>query len=243
MTELQGGLSSPRSLGVSKAGVVQEGAALPRSRYTPRDHRQPRAQTPIQLEQALWQQGIQVIGGIDEAGRGAWAGPVSAAVVVLPSDPEIGLVLSGVRDSKQMTARQRDRWAGQIKAAAVAWCVGLASAEEIDRIGILPATRLAMTRAIQGLSLFPQYFLFDFIHWKDCPYPGEKLVKGESRSLSIAAASVLAKTARDALMRELDEEYAAYGFGRHKGYGTPLHQQAIREHGLCPAHRKSYRIT
>lgn len=197
----------------------------------------------LHLEQALWQKGIQIIGGIDEAGRGAWAGPVSAAAVVLPNDPQIGLTLSGVRDSKQMTARQRDHWAAGIKSVALAWSVGMASAAEIDTIGILPATRAAMMRAIQGLSLFPEYFLFDFIHWKNCPYPGERLVKGESQSLSIAAASVLAKTARDTLMRELDVEYPYYGFARHKGYGTLFHRQTIRALGLCLIHRKSYKIT
>ncbi len=196
----------------------------------------------LHLEQSLWQQGIQFIAGIDEAGRGAWAGPVMAAVVVLPNDPRIGATLNGVRDSKQMTLRQRERWAVEIKSAALAWCVGLVSAAEIDAIGILPATRTAMTRAIQGLAFRPEHFLFDFIHWKDCPYPGEKLVKGESQSLSIAAASVLAKTTRDDMMRELDREYSVYGFARHKGYGTKIHQEAIRKFGLCLIHRKSYRI-
>jgi ribonuclease HII len=119
----------------------------------------------------------------------------------------------------------------------------MVSAAEIDTIGILPATRTAMTRAIQSLALMPEHFLFDFIHWKDCPYPGEKLVKGEAQSLSIAAASVLAKTSRDALMRELDGDYSDYGFARHKGYGTAFHQQAIRRFGLSPVHRKSYKIT
>ncbi len=200
------------------------------------------AMTPVTIEQSLWQKGFKLIGGIDEAGRGAWAGPVMAAVVVLPNDPQIGLTLNGVRDSKQMTPRQRERWAVEIKSTALAWSVGLASAAEIDVLGILPATRAAMTRAIEGLSLPPEHFLFDFIHWKDCPYPGEKLVKGESQSLSIAAASVLAKTTRDNMMRELDGEYTEYGFARHKGYGTAFHQAAIREFGLCPVHRKSYRI-
>jgi ribonuclease HII len=121
--------------------------------------------------------------------------------------------------------------------------VGIASAAEIDAIGILPATRAAMTRAIESLPLTPEHFLFDFIHWKDCPYPGEKLVKGETQSLSIAAASVLAKTARDAFMRELDAEYKEYSFARHKGYGTKIHQEAIARLGLSPIHRKSYHIS
>jgi ribonuclease HII len=197
----------------------------------------------LHLEQALWQKGIQHIGGLDEAGRGAWAGPVMAAVVVLPNDSRIRLTLSGVRDSKQMTPRQREHWAVEIKSVSITWSVGIASAAEIDAIGILPATRAAMTRAIESLPLTPEHFLFDFIHWKDCPYPGEKLVKGETQSLSIAAASVLAKTARDAFMRELDAEYKEYSFARHKGYGTKIHQEAIARLGLSPIHRKSYHIS
>ncbi|MGC1374809.1 MAG: ribonuclease HII [Anaerolineales bacterium] len=196
----------------------------------------------LHLEQSFWQQGFQFIGGIDEAGRGAWAGPVSAAVVVLSNDPQIGLTLCGVRDSKQMTPRQRERWALTIQSVALAWSVGMASAAEIDDIGILPATRTAMTRAIDGLPQPPERFLFDYIPWKDCPYLGQRLVRGESQSLSIAAASVLAKTARDALMRDLDAEYPYYGFARHKGYGTAMHREAIQAHGLCCIHRKSYKI-
>lgn len=196
----------------------------------------------LHLEQALWQSGIKYIGGIDEAGRGAWAGPVMAGAVILPNDPQIRLTLAGVRDSKQMTPRQRERWVLEIKSVALAWSVGMASAAEIDEIGILPANRLAMTRAIDGLSLAPEYHLFDFIHWKNCPYPGEKLVKGETQSLSIAAASVLAKTTRDALMRKLDLEFPSYEFARHKGYGTTIHQAAIAKLGLSPIHRKSFKI-
>jgi len=197
----------------------------------------------LQLEQALWQKGIKFIGGIDEAGRGAWAGPVMAGAVIFPNDPRLRLTLAGVRDSKQMTPRQRERWVLEIKSAALAWSVGVASAAEIDEIGILPANRLAMTRAIQGLSLTPEYHLFDFIHWKDCPYLGQRLVKGETQSLSIAAASVLAKTTRDALMRELDGQFPGYEFWRHKGYGTKIHQTAIAKLGLSPIHRKSFKIT
>ena len=196
----------------------------------------------LHLEQALWQKGIQRIGGIDEAGRGAWAGPVMAGAVILPNDSRIGLTLAGVRDSKQMTPRQREKWALEIKSVALAWSVGMASAAEIDEIGILPANHLAMTRAITGLTLTPEYHLFDFIHWKTCPYPGEKLVKGETQSLSIAAASVLAKTARDELMRTLEDQYPGYGFARHKGYGTAIHRAAIISLGLSPVHRKSFKI-
>ncbi len=197
----------------------------------------------LHFEQTLWQNGIKHIGGIDEAGRGAWAGPILAGAVILPNDSQIRLTLAGVRDSKQMTPRQRERWAAEIKVAALAWAVGIVTAAEIDEIGILPANRLAMIRAIAGLSPSPEYHLFDFIHWKDCPYPGQRLVKGETQSLSIAAASVLAKTARDALMRELDGQFPGYEFGRHKGYGTKIHQAAIAKLGLSPIHRKSFKIT
>jgi len=197
----------------------------------------------LHLEQALWEKGIKFVAGIDEAGRGAWAGPVMAGAVILPNEPCLASNLSGVRDSKQMTARQRERWALVIKSVALSWSIGLSSADEIDRIGILPANRLAMTRAIDDLALHSEYHLFDFIHWKDCPYPGEKFVKGEQQSLSIAAASVLAKTARDELMRALDFEYPGYGFARHKGYGTRVHHSAIQELGLCEIHRKSFSIT
>lgn len=197
----------------------------------------------LHLEQALWQRGFQFIGGIDEAGRGAWAGPIMAGAVILPRDAHIQLSLAGVRDSKQMTPIQREHWASQIKSFALAWAIGEVSAAEIDEIGILPANRLAMQRAIRNLNPAPDYYLFDFIHWKDCPYPGERLVRGETQSLSIAAASVVAKTGRDAIMRELDEQFPGYGFGRHKGYGTAIHQAAIQNLGLCGIHRKSFRIT
>lgn len=196
----------------------------------------------LHLEQALWKTGYKYIGGIDEAGRGAWAGPIMAGAVILPNDFNIQSNLSGVRDSKQMTPRQRERWALEIKSIALAWSIGEASATEIDEIGILPANRLAMLRAIEGLALIPNYYLFDFIHWKDCPFPSEKLIRGETQSLSIAAASVLAKTGRDALMRKLDEQFPGYEFWRHKGYGTVRHRAAIQRLGLAPIHRKSFKI-
>jgi ribonuclease HII len=196
----------------------------------------------LHLEQALWKKKVRYVGGIDEAGRGAWAGPVIAGAVILPNDPQIQRNLIGVRDSKQMTPRQREYWAAEIKSTVLAWSIGAASAAEIDQIGILPANRLAMIRAIAGLALTPDYYLFDFIHWKDCPYPGERLVKGETQSLSIAAASVLAKTERDELMRRLDKQFPGYELSRHKGYGTAIHRAAIQKLGLAPIHRKSFKI-
>jgi ribonuclease HII len=197
----------------------------------------------LHYEQALWDQGKHFVAGIDEAGRGAWAGPIVAGAVMLPNDPDLAKKLKGVRDSKKMSAHQRENWAKIIKSVCLTWSVGICSAAEIDQIGILPSNRLAMVRGIDGLIPPPEYYLFDFIHWKDCPYPGEKLVRGEMRSLSIAAASVLAKTARDELMRTLDLEYPGYGFARHKGYGTAFHYGAIQQLGLCEIHRKSFTIT
>ena len=198
-------------------------------------------ETPeLRLEQDLWRSGVKFIGGVDEAGRGALAGPVMAGVVILPNDPQIGLTLSGVRDSKQMTARQRSLWAARIKSVALAWAVGSASAAEIDSNGILPATRTAVQRAIQNLALMPEFLLMDYIHWPGLKNPHLMMPKGESRSLSVAAASVLAKTERDAVLISLDERYAGYGFARHKGYGTEAHRAAIQQIGYCPEHRRSY---
>ncbi len=196
----------------------------------------------LHLEQALWEKGFHFIGGIDEAGRGAWAGPVMAGAIILPNHANIQHSLAGVRDSKKMTPRQREYWAQVIKAEALAWSIGSTTNAEIDEIGILPANRLAMQRAIEGLTLMPEYYLFDFIHWKNCPYPGEKFIRGETQSLSIAAASVLAKTERDALMHILDDQFPGYELGRHKGYGTAIHRAAIQRLGLSAIHRKSFKI-
>jgi ribonuclease HII len=206
----------------------------------------------LEFEQALWNGGFSCVAGIDEAGRGAWAGPVAAAVVILPR-PELarartarlsdrGEALRGVRDSKQMTPLAREAWAPRIKEIALAWGVGFASAEEIDTIGILPATKLAATRAIESLSLSPDYLITDYLIFPKIPLPQTALVKGDRRSLTVAAASVLAKTARDALMRELDGKYPGYDFARHKGYGTPQHRAALAEWGMCSIHRKSFAI-
>ncbi len=197
----------------------------------------------LDLEKNLWQAGHQFIAGVDEAGRGAWAGSIVAGAVILPRDEDLQHKLAGVRDSKKMTPRQREFWVEKIKQYALSWSVGIVSAQEIDTIGILPANRLSMIRAIQLLDPPPSFFLFDFIHWKDCPFPGERLIKGESKSLSIAAASVIAKTFRDSLMRQLDEFYPGYEFSRHKGYGTLIHRNAIKKLGLSEIHRKSFNIS
>lgn len=194
----------------------------------------------LHFELSLWQAGQTAVAGLDEAGRGAWAGPVCAGAVILPPDPAVLNRLNGVRDSKQMTPRQRAAWAEQIQAAALTWGVGFASNEEIDAQGILPATRLAMQRALQALSLPPQHLLIDALRLPGDACPQTALIKGDARSLSIAAASVLAKTSRDALMTGLEEQFPGYGFARHKGYGTSQHREALVALGPCALHRFSF---
>jgi len=195
----------------------------------------------LEFEQRLWQEGYRIIAGLDEAGRGAWAGPVVAAAVVLPNDPRVSDLLSGVRDSKRMTPGQRERWRGCIQSAAVAWSVASATHEEIDMMGILPATCLAMQRALDELHNPPNHLLVDYIHIPNCACPQLSLPYGDCRSLSIAAASVLAKTGRDAWMVQMDEAFPGYGFAQHKGYGTAQHRQALMQKGMLPIHRRSFR--
>lgn len=195
----------------------------------------------LYFESRLWQAGILLVAGLDEAGRGAWAGPVAAAAVVLPIDEAVVERLSGVRDSKQMSPSQREFWAEAIRLEALAWGVGFASQEEIDQVGILPCTRLAMQRSLDSLSNVPEHLLIDALVLPENMLPQTALIKGDSRSISIAAASVLAKTARDALMRNADVHWPGYGFARHKGYGTAIHQAAIEKLGPCPLHRMSFR--
>ena len=195
----------------------------------------------LTFEQALWKNGSSLVAGIDEAGRGAWAGPVVAAAVVLPAGANWGQVLNGVRDSKQMTPLQREKWVVEIKNVALAWGIGFASHAEIDTNGILPATRLAMERALENLSCTPTHLLIDAVRLAKIPLPQTALIKGDQRSLSIAAASVLAKTARDAWMVEMDTCFPKYGFVAHKGYGTRRHQAALALHGACEIHRRTYK--
>jgi ribonuclease HII len=196
----------------------------------------------LEYEKRLWKDGFAHIAGIDEAGRGALAGPVSAAAVILPKDAHLTRTLNRVRDSKQMTPLERETWAPRIQAAALAWGVGFASAAEIDMLGIVPATKLAAARALESLSLNPDYLLTDYLLFPELELPQTALVKGDQHSLSAAAASVLAKIARDAVMREAEAQYPGYGFARHKGYGTQAHLSAVRRLGLCPIHRRSFTI-
>ena len=201
-----------------------------------------RRKPDLRLEQALWRQGVRWVAGIDEAGRGALAGPVAAAAVILP--PEVDeAVLDGVFDSKQLSPRRREMAAEAVRKVALAWAVGFASAGEIDRWGILPATRLAVRRALAQLSTSPEFLLLDYLLLPEVGLPQTALPKGDAQVLSIAAASVLAKTLRDALMREMDERYPGYGFAQHKGYGTQKHREALRRLGPSPIHRRSFRLT
>ena len=196
----------------------------------------------LNFEQDLWQSGLSYVAGFDEAGRGAMAGPVAVGAVILPADaPHLPRTLAGVRDSKQMTPRQRDLCAPIIKETALAWNVAFASPEEIDQLGIVAATRLAAMRALMALSLVPDYLLTDFrLELPEFDISQTSLVKGDALSLSIASASVLAKTSRDALMRELDTQYPGYGLGQNKGYGTQAHRSAMMRLGYSPVHRKSF---
>lgn len=191
----------------------------------------------LRFESQAWAQGFVHPAGLDEAGRGAWAGPVSAGAVIFPSDPTLLQRLTHVRDSKQMSHSQRAACAEEIRHTALAWGVGFAASQEIDALGIVPATRLAMARALQALETTPDYLLIDAVRLPDTPLPQTSLIKGDARSVSIAAASILAKTARDALLVQLEEEYPGYGFARHKGYGTGGHAEALLRLGPCPHHR------
>ncbi|KPL82157.1 ribonuclease HII [Thermanaerothrix daxensis] len=194
----------------------------------------------LTFERRLWAQGARLVAGLDEAGRGAWAGPVAAGCVILPPEEKVLAHLSGLRDSKQHTPAQRERWAERIRGIALAWGVGMASVEEIDRLGILPATRLAMMRALEAAAWRADYLLIDALRLPELDLPQLALIKGDQRALSIAAAAVLAKTARDARMREYDAQYPGYGFAHHKGYGVPAHRAALARLGPCPLHRHSF---
>lgn len=174
--------------------------------------------------------------GVDEAGRGPLAGDVYAAAVILPPDIEI----AGLNDSKKLSEKRREELAPVIQEKALAYCIASATVEEIERINILQAALLAMHRAVEGLSVVPDYVLTDGNQPPVVPMPVGTLVQGDAKSASIAAASVLAKTARDAAMRRLDEEYPEYGFAKHKGYGTKAHYAALDAYGPCPAHRPSF---
>ena len=194
-------------------------------------------------EMALLGQGYSFVAGLDEAGRGCLAGPVVAAAVILKLDDiELPTRLTGVRDSKQVSARARERLHAVILQHALAVGVGIGSVELIDRRNILQATKYAMRSALDQLSIPPQALLLDALLLHDITLPQRSLIKGDTRCLSIAAASIIAKVFRDRLMIDLDQRYPEYGFVRHMGYGTVAHREAIRRFGPTPVHRRSFRL-
>ena len=177
-----------------------------------------------------------LICGVDEAGRGPLAGAVFAAAVILdPTKP-----ITGLADSKKLSEKKRDALAIEIKAKALAWAIASSSVEEIDEINILQASLLAMKRAVEALSVVPNEVLVDGLHCPKLPMPMRSIVQGDSKEQAISAASILAKTARDADLYQLDKLYPEYGFAKHKGYPTPLHMQMLEQHGVLSIHRKSY---
>jgi ribonuclease HII len=194
----------------------------------------------LREEKALYKQGYRLVAGLDEAGRGSWAGPVVAGAVLLPLGNEgLEQVLDGVRDSKTLGPSERERLYAVIQTEALAVGVGMVPPDQIDELGIVPATQEAMALAIAQLSSPPDFLLIDFLRLPlDCPQ--KSIVHGDALSLSVAAASIVAKVSRDRFMIELDGQYPGYGFASHKGYGTPQHRVALARLGPSPIHRFSY---
>ena len=218
-----------------RAGARAIIAAINQRRAANRSEGQ-RLRTMLRYETPLWKSGIVHIAGVDEAGMSPLAGPVAAAAVIF----EPGTRIAGVDDSKKLDAATRAALAREIKAKAIAWCVGFAQVEEIDTINIYWAGLLAMRRAVEGLSQPAQHLLIDARRLKDIALPQQAIVKGDAKSLSIAAASILAKTARDALMADYETRYPGYGFARHKGYPVSAHVAALTRLGACPIHRRPF---
>ena len=191
----------------------------------------------LTFEIALQARGLYRIAGIDEAGRGPLAGPVAAAAVILPG----GFNCPGLDDSKKISAPKRELLYERLTTdAAIFWTVAIADREEIDRLNILRATHLAMRRAVEALDPAPDHCLIDGLPVKNFPLAHDGIVKGDGLSLSIAAASIIAKVTRDRIMREIDREFPQFGFAKHQGYGTKVHLEALRIHGPCRHHRRSF---
>lgn len=189
------------------------------------------------IENEIYNTGVKTICGIDEAGRGPLAGPVVVAAVIMPKDSFI----EGVNDSKKVSEKRRETLYEQITNEAIAWGVGIIDQKEIDEINILNATKKGLTTAIKELAVKPDRIIVDALDKIDTlGIPYTPIIKGDAKCYSIAAASIIAKVTRDRIMRHWDEIYPMYGFEKHKGYGTAMHMQAIREYGLCPLHRRSF---
>lgn len=190
----------------------------------------------LEFENLAHSKGFANVCGVDEAGRGPLAGPVCAAAVILPE----GMIIEGVNDSKKLSEKKRDMLFDVVKESALAYSIAFATVEEIEEINILNATMLAMKRAVEGLDIKADFAYIDGNRTPDLDIPCEYIVKGDARSMSVAAASILAKVARDRLMLNFSEDYPQYHFEKHKGYGTKVHMDAIREYGPCPIHRLSF---
>jgi len=190
-----------------------------------------------QIENKMHEEGIENICGIDEAGRGPLAGPVVIAAVIMPKDS----MIEGVNDSKKVSEKKREKIYEQIIEEAISYSVGIISSKEIDEINILNATKKGLTEAIKGLEIKPNTILVDALTGIDtCGISYTSIIKGDAKSYSIAAASIIAKVTRDRMMRQWDEIYPQYGFEKHKGYGTKMHYESIKENGMCPIHRRSF---
>ncbi len=196
-----------------------------------------RMERMLRYERYAYQQGATAVAGLDEAGRGCLAGPVVAAAVILPRD----WMHAEINDSKQLTPHQRERLFAVIQEHALSIGVGMAAADIVDRINVLQATHVAMKEAVANLPIPPDYLLLDAVKLSKMPMPQCSIIKGDSLSLSIAAASIIAKVTRDRLMKEYDRQFPSYGFAGHKGYGTQQHRNAIKAHGPCPIHRVTFR--
>jgi len=213
-------------------GVSKRGKRSPRKAHYPH----------LREERALIGRGYRRIAGLDEAGRGSWAGPVVAAAVVLPLEwRDLPAKLLGVRDSKLLTPRRREEALEKVIEVAMGIGMGVVPPQFIDERGIVAATRLAMRRALDALPLKPDYLLVDFLSLPEESLPHKSIVRGDNLSLSIACASIVAKVERDRMMIASEAEYPGYGFARHKGYGTPQHREALASLGLTPLHRLSFR--
>jgi ribonuclease HII len=219
----------------SRAGARAILASIAKRRFENRSEGQ-RLRKMLRFETLLWEKGHDAVAGIDEAGMSPLAGPVSAAAVILKP----GTRIIGIDDSKKLDPSAREALAEEIKERAAAWCIAFVEVEEIDTINIYWAGLLAMRRALEGLQSTPQHLLIDAKRLKEVAIPQQAIIKGDAKSASIAAASILAKVARDALMRKLDTCYPGYGFADHKGYPVRAHYTALSKLGACAAHRRSF---
>jgi ribonuclease HII len=237
---LERGEALPRRLQAELRDDPRAGVAAILEAIAQRGHERRRESNRItrlcRFERELQTEGFARIAGVDEAGMSPLAGPVVAAAVVLP----LGYRRNGIDDSKKLSAEQRQALVVHIKAEAIAWAVGIVEPEEIDRINIYRAGLLAMRRAVEALSAAPDYLLIDARSLKELPIPQRGIVRGDAQSISIAAASIVAKTTRDARMVELDQQYPGYGFAKHKGYPVSEHCRALSKLGACEVHRRSF---